>query len=404
MSYSNRLPCGLSDRSGTIDLGTELSRPRDLKSAHRNGLSTGSRIAGGMLAASMLLLMACTPKSPAAAPTAAKVAPTGAFNEQAVADFYKGKTVRLVVGSGPGGTFDTYSRLVATHMPRHLPGEPTIIVENRPGGGGLVAANTVYNVEPKDGTVLLSVAEDIAFQQLMGAEGIEFDASKYQWLGASVKGSYVCGARTDSGVNSFQDLLNGKPLIVGTSTPTSVVLTGPAVVVNGTMGTKMQIIPGYADFTRLKIAVEGQEVNAACGGWDGLVLVFGDLLDAGTFKVLYSLSELPADAQAVKHFQGLPTAESQAKTDEDRALIRAVNSPAQIAKPFAVVPGVPADRVAALRKAMIETYADAEFLAQAQQSKLAVSFSDGESVQRIVLDLLASPPAVRDRLKAIFPS
>jgi tripartite-type tricarboxylate transporter receptor subunit TctC len=349
-----------------------------------------------------LLVIACSPRPQAASPAASTA--QGTFNEQAVADFYRGKTVRLVVGSGPGGTFDTYSRLVAAHMPRHLPGEPTIIVENRQGGGGLVAANTVYHGEPKDGTVMLSVTEDLAFQQLMGAEGLEFDASKYQWLGASVRGSYVCGARTDSGVASFQDLLDGKPLVVGTSTPTSVVLTGPAAVLNGTMGTKMQIVPGYADFSRLKLGVEGKEVEAACGGWDGLVLVFGDLLDAGTFKVLYSLGELPADALANKHFQGLPTAESRAKTDEDRALIRAVNSPARIAKPFAVVPEVPADRLAALRKAMIATYADPQFLAQAQQSKLSVSFSDGETVQRIVEELLGSPTNVRDRLKGLFQS
>jgi hypothetical protein len=178
---------------------------------------------------------AAAPTAAAAGPTGAVAGPTGAVAgpaagaaDQAIADFYRGKTLRIVVAFGPGGTYDAYSRFVAANLPKYLPGSPTVVVENKPGGGGLIAANAVYNTEPRDGTVILSITEDLPLQQIIGADGVAFEADKFQWLGASVHGSYVCGTRTGAGVSSLDDLLAGKPLVMGTISPSNAMASPPS--------------------------------------------------------------------------------------------------------------------------------------------------------------------------------
>ena len=143
------------------------------------------------------------------------------FDEKAVGDFYRGKTIRIIIGSGAGGTYDIYSRLLAKHMPKYMPGTPTVLVQPRAGAGGLIAANAVYNSEPKDGTVIGSFGETFVLRQAIGAPGIQFDTGKYQWLGAAINAPLACVARTDSAIGSFQDAVDGKPFTVGTMAPGS---------------------------------------------------------------------------------------------------------------------------------------------------------------------------------------
>jgi tripartite-type tricarboxylate transporter receptor subunit TctC len=145
------------------------------------------------------------------------------YSEQAVADFYRGKTVRIVIGSGAGGTYDIYSRLLSKHMSRFIPGNPALLVQPRPGAGGLIAANAVYNSEPKDGTVIGSFGETFVLRQAIGAPGIQFDVAKYQWIGSAINTSIACVARPESAVVSFQDVLAGKPFTVGTMAPDRII-------------------------------------------------------------------------------------------------------------------------------------------------------------------------------------
>lgn len=342
---------------------------------------------------------ATQPKTPPAATPAAK--PT-ASAEQAVADFYRGKTVRIVVGFGPGAAFDLFARLVARHMPRYLAGSPTIIVENKPGASGILAANTVYNTEPKDGTVILVTNEFNVLLQAVEAEGIQFDAARFNWLGAAIKGAYVCAGRTDAGFNSIEDLMKGVPLSLGSTGLGTSSYAVPSVL-NATLGTKIKLVPGYADFTKVKLAIEGKEVDGACGGWDGVVQSFGDLLegDKPTLKTFISLGSLTPDAAAQPALKAVPVAETLAKTDEARELIRAVNVPAQMNKPFAVAPEVPRERVEALRRAVAQAFADAQFLAEAKQSQLFVNFNPGQEVERVVREVVSMPAATREKLKAM---
>jgi tripartite-type tricarboxylate transporter receptor subunit TctC len=278
-----------------------------------------------------------------------------------------------------------------------------VIVENRPGAGGLTAANGVYNVEPQDGTVLLSVNEYIGLLQAVGAPGIQFDASKFNWLGASVKTSFICSGRTDTGVNSIQDLMAGKELIIGTISPANSTHDVPAVV-NAALGTNMRLVPGFESFNTIKLAIDRKEVDGACGGWDGFVLVMPDLVEGANpvLKTLVSLGELTPEAQTFPHLRGVPIAEQLATTEEAKQLVRTMNVPALMSKPFATGPGVPAERVAALRDAAARSFADPEFKADATRARLFATFSSGEEVQRIVQSLVDAPPAIRERLKDVL--
>jgi tripartite-type tricarboxylate transporter receptor subunit TctC len=170
--------------------------------------------------------------SPAASPAAKPVAaPARTFDERAVADFYRGKTVRIVLGLTPGSGADLTARLVAKYLPKYVPGNPGVIVENKPGGGGMLAANTVYNTEPKDGSVIAAPLEGFPLQQLLGGEGVQFDSRQFQWVGSLVKSQVACIARFDSGVNSIKDIMGtGKQLIVGSSGPGGTAHDAPTVL------------------------------------------------------------------------------------------------------------------------------------------------------------------------------
>jgi tripartite-type tricarboxylate transporter receptor subunit TctC len=293
--------------------------------------------------------------------------------------------------------------MLARYLPKYLPGAPTVVPENRPGAGGLTAANGVYNVDPQDGSVLLSVNEYVGLLQAVGAPGIQFDAAKFQWLGASIKTAFICAGRTDSGVNSVQDLVAGKELSVGTIGPANSTHDVPAVI-NATTGTNMKLVSGYDGFATIKLAIDRKEVDGACGGWDGFVLVMPDLIegDQPIMKTFVSLGELTPDAQKFPFLRNVPLAEPLAKTDQDKQMLQLMNVPAQMSKPFAVGPGVPKDRVEALRDATAKAYADPEFQAEAQRSRLFATYTSGEEVQRIVQDLVNAPAALRERLKDVL--
>src|ERR687898_2164794 len=185
------------------------------------------------------------------------------FDEKPVAEFYRGKIIRIVIGSGPGGTYDIYSRLISRHMSRFIPGTPTLLVQPRAGAGGLIAANAVYNAEPKDGTVIGSFGETFPLRQAMGAPGIEFDSARYQWIGSAVNTAIACVGRTDSGVSSFYDVPAGKPFTVGTMAPGSTIYDTPAII-NAAFGTQMKLVRGFEGVANLVNAAESKEGDGYC--------------------------------------------------------------------------------------------------------------------------------------------
>jgi tripartite-type tricarboxylate transporter receptor subunit TctC len=335
----------------------------------------------------------------AAAHTAAQPV-SAAFDEKAVADFYRGKVVRIIIGSGPGGTYDIYSRLISRHMPRYLPGNPNIIVQSKAGAGGLIAANGVYHVEPKDGTVIGSFGETFVLRQALGAPGIEFDSGKYQWIGSALNTAIACVARKDSGVASFRDVMEGKPLTVGTMAPGSTIYDTPAII-NAALGTEMKLVRGFPGVAAIVNATESKEVEAYCASWLAMLTTGRhlQLLNGGVTGFILVMGEKTPDHPLLK---GVPAAETLAKTDEARQLLRAMHAPSEITNPYVVAPEVPKDRVEALRKAFWETFADPEFQADAKKSRIEFTPSNGEHVTKVVRAILATPPAVLAKMKQIL--
>jgi tripartite-type tricarboxylate transporter receptor subunit TctC len=342
---------------------------------------------------------AATPAATPVAKPAQAAAPAG-FDERAVADFYRGKTIRFLVGFAPGGSFDLYSRLLAKHMPQYIPGNPTIIAENRPGAASIVAANAVYNTEPKDGTVIGSINEFGVLQQLLGQEGIQFDAARFHWLGASVDTVSACLARSDVGINSVQDIMNGRELVVGTTGLGAATHDTPAVL-NAALGTNFKLVSGYAGISTVQLALESREVDGYCVSWDAMLIVGRQMLEGNnpTAKVFLVMGDKPVDHP---YLQGVPAAETLAKTDEARQLLRAVHAPSQMSKPFAVAPEVPRDRVEALRRAMEQAFANPQLKEEASRSELEVAARNGQEVTQIVQELLGTRPEIVARLKDIL--
>lgn len=321
-------------------------------------------------------------------------------DEKTVGDFYRNKTVRIIIGSGAGGTYDIYSRLLAKHMPRYLPGNPTVVVQPRAGAGGLIAANAVYNSEPKDGTVIGSFGETFVLRQAIGAPGIQFDSAKYQWLGAAINAPLACVARTDSTIASFQDALDGKPFTVGTMAPGSTIYDTPAVL-NAAFNIQMKLVRGFEGVATIVNATESKEVDGYCASWQAMLTTGRhlQLINAGVIKPILIMGDKTPDHSLL---QRVPAAETLAKNEEAGQLLRAMNAPSQITNPYVVHPEVPKERVAALRRAFWATFNDSEFLGDAKKSKIEFSPSNGEKVTQVVHSILNAPPAVLAKLRKVL--
>ncbi|MGH7888059.1 MAG: Bug family tripartite tricarboxylate transporter substrate binding protein, partial [Candidatus Binatia bacterium] len=296
-------------------------------------------------------------------PLAVISAEKSAFNEKAVEEFYRGKQVRIIIGSGPGGTYDIYSRLIAKHMGRFIPGHPSMLVQSRAGAGGLIAANTIYNSDPKDGTVIGSFGETFVLRQAMGAPGIQFESLKYQWLGSAINTAIACVARTDSAVATFDDVVSGKAFTVGTMAPGSTIYDTPATI-NAAFNTQMKLVRGFEGVAAIVNATEGKEVDGYCASWLAMLTTGRhlQLMESGMIRPILIMGDRTPDHPRLKQ---VPAVETIAKNDEARQLLRAMHAPSQITNPYVVHPDVPKDRVAALRRAFTATFADAEFVADA---------------------------------------
>jgi tripartite-type tricarboxylate transporter receptor subunit TctC len=322
------------------------------------------------------------------------------FDEKAVADFYRGKSIRIIIGSGAGGTYDIYSRLLAKHMPRFVPGNPVVIVQPRPGAGGLIAANAVYNAEPKDGTVMGSFGETFPLRQAMGAPGIQFDSARFQWIGSAINAPIACVARTDSAITAFQDVLAGKSFTVGTMAPGSTIYDTPAII-NAAFGLQMKLVRGFEGVASIVNATEAKEVDGYCASWLAMLTTGRhlQLINAGTLRPILIMGDKTPEHSLMN---GVPAAESLAKSDEARQLLRAMHAPSQITNPYVVAPEVSKERVEALRKAFWATFADPEFVADAKKSKIEFTPSTGEQVTQVVQAIMKTPPAVLATMKKIL--
>ena len=337
---------------------------------------------------------------------ATKTAPTPAakasFDEQAVANFYRGKTIRIIVGFAPGGGFDSYSRLIARHMGKHIPGNPTIIVENMDGAGSLVAANHVANVAPRDGTVIGNFHGNLIMQQAFGAQGVQFDAAQMGFLGVPTRDRNLCVASGTSGFKSLKEAQNpgGREIVFGADAPGSTTHDVIAVLKEA-LDLNAKIVPGYTGTSRTRLAMEQGEVDGLCGwSWESVKTSNYDDVVNGTIVPIVQVTDKPIADMPVKD---VPLARDLARTEEGKQLIKAgIENVSNFNRPYLLPPAVPAERVAALQQALAATFKDPAFLADAEQGKLDISPVSPQELEQLVKETLAMPAEVKARLKAIM--
>jgi len=306
---------------------------------------------------------------------------------QSPAEFYKGKNVELDIGYSVGGGYDVYARLLARHMGRHIPGNPTIVPKNVEGAGSLRLANVLYNTAPKDGTVFGTIGRGTGFDPLFGVKA-QFEGTKFNWIGSANDEVSVCVAWQDTGIIKFEDLLT-KEMIVGGTGPSADTDQFPRIV-NGVLGTKMRIISGYPGGNDISLAMERGEVQGRCGwSWSSVVATRKNWLDEKKINVLLQLA-------LEKHpdLPNVPLVTDLAKNDEQRQILKLIFARQPLGRPFLAPPNVPQDRVDALRKAFDDTMKDKEFLAEADKAQLEITPVSGVKVQQLVTDVYKTPPEI----------
>jgi tripartite-type tricarboxylate transporter receptor subunit TctC len=264
----------------------------------------------------------------------------------------------------------------------------------------MLAANSIYAVEPKDGTVVGTFGETLVLQQALGAAGVQYDAARFQWIASSVDTAMACAVRSDAGVTSMRDVLDGKSIVIGTMAPGSTTYDTPAVI-NAALATNMRLVPGYDGVSRIILAVEAKEVDAYCASFISMATTAPQMLqgDNPAARVFVIMGDKVPDHPFLR---GVPAVESLARGDEGLALLQAIQAPSRITNPYAVAPEVPRDRVAALRQAFWDTFQDPQFQADALQVGMVFSPTRGEEVQQVVEGLLTMPPATVARLKQLL--
>jgi tripartite-type tricarboxylate transporter receptor subunit TctC len=327
----------------------------------------------------------------AAACLAANAAPA----QDAVAAFYRGKVVTIVVGSAVGGGFDTYARLVGRHLGRFIPGNPTVIVQNIPGAGSNKAASYVALQAPRDGTVIGAVQAIAITQPLISDQPVPHDPSKLIMLGSANRSVYFCVVRSDAPVKSFQEAFE-KEAIIGTSSEGASLRDYPIMLIN-VLGVRLRVIGGYAGSREIMIAIERNEVQGMCGmDWSSFLTQQRDWIGSG-FARLLAQEDLNGHPEMNK--MGVPLTISFAKTEDDRQIMEMIYSQNLFGRPYLLPPGVPADRVAALRGAFTATLQDKALLAEAEKFGLDIGPMGGEELQALVARLYALPPKIIARAK-----
>jgi len=319
----------------------------------------------------------------------AGVVAAGSVAAQSPDEFYKGKVVTVVVYTPPGSAYDLSGRLLARHLSKHLPGEPTAIVKNMPGAGGLTATRYLYYTAPKDGTVLGTIGRGIPFEPLLGAaETVDFDPLKFIWLGSPASESSLALAWHTAQVKTAQDLLVKELLVAGTgaSADSEVV---PRTL-NGIIGTKFKIISGYDGLTKASLAMENGEIEGiAYWSWGAVKSGKLDWVKQKKVNLLFQTASTPHP-----ELPDVPTAVSLAKTDQQRQALELLFARDAIAFPFLAPPGVPPDRAKLLQQAFADSFRDPELLADTKKAAFDITLVTGDRVEAIIKKAFATPPDV----------
>jgi tripartite-type tricarboxylate transporter receptor subunit TctC len=315
---------------------------------------------------------------------------------QSPAEFYKGKNIDLLIGYSVGGAYDLYARLLARHMGKYIPGNPTVVPKNMDGAGSLRLANWLYNVAPKDGSAFGIIGRGTGFDPLLGNKSAQFDAPKFTWVGSANNEVSICVAWQTTGITKFEDLLT-KELVVGGTSASADTDQFPRIT-NAVLGTKMRIITGYPGGNEVGLAMERGEVQGRCGwSWSSVKSTHQQWYDQKKINVLVQLAlnkhpELP----------NVPLIIDLAKTDEQRQILKLIFARQVMGRPFLAPPGVPAERATILRKAFMDTMKDKDFLADADKAHMEITPVPGDHLETLVKEIYATPPEIAQKAASLL--
>jgi tripartite-type tricarboxylate transporter receptor subunit TctC len=308
----------------------------------------------------------------------------------AVEDFYKGREMTLIVAFGAGGGYDLYGRALIEHIGRFIPGNPKFTIQFMPGAGGALAASHLFNVAPKDGSVIALLANGMPLGQVLRTPGVKFDAAKFHYIGrmASMEAGMVVW--TESGVQTI-DQWRRKEVVFGATGKANQDYFVPHIA-GQLLGLKVKIVQGYKGSNEINLAMEKREVDAMSMSWASMVARLPHWInEKKAVPLAFNGLALPPDAPKV------PLLVELAKNNDDRKLLELIANPSAVGRTFTLPPGVPAERVTALRKAFDAMMRDEKFLADAKQRKMDINYMSGADVTKVIEQVLATPPAVVDR-------
>jgi tripartite-type tricarboxylate transporter receptor subunit TctC len=312
-------------------------------------------------------------------------------------EFYKGKTIRFIVGYAPGGGYDTYTRAIARHIGNHIPGNPATVVDNMEGAGSLLAANYMFSKVAGDGLTVVVFNSGMVTQQALGSRGIQFDARKFGWVGAPGTGFPSCLVMGFTGLRTLDDVIKASDKLKFGATRAGAASDDVPKLMNALMGTKFQVISGYKGTSPIRVALQRREVDALCSGWESMRVTAVSMLKAkGDDQLIpFIIHGKPEDSEV----KDLPQFTKVIKGEENVAAFKAWVNQYDFQRPLVVPPNTPRERLEILRAALQKTVSDPEFLAEANKSKLVIGKVTGEDAEQAVEEILSISPAIKNKLQ-----
>ena len=309
-------------------------------------------------------------------------------------DVFKDKTLTFIVGSSPGGAYDQYTRLIARHIGKYLPGNPSRIVENMPGAGGIIAANHLYNRSKPDGLTVGAWPSPLILQQIMGNEAIKFDGRQVGWVGIPAPYDTACHLNKESGIRIMDDWINAKrPIKIGSIGPGTSLSDVPKLL-KAALNLPLEIVEGYKGGAETRLAVENGEVDGLCASWQSTKLTWSSHVDSGKINVV-----LQATLKSHPDLKKVPLAINYAKTEEAKTLLQVADNVHVYQFPYSVAPGTPPDRLILLQQAFVRTLRDRDLITEANKARLEVAAIDGPTTAKAFASLYDLNPALIAKLK-----
>jgi tripartite-type tricarboxylate transporter receptor subunit TctC len=309
-------------------------------------------------------------------------------------DFYRGRQMRAIVSTVVGGDYDTWMRLITRHWTKHIPGNPSILVQNMPGAGGIVAANSFFHTAPRDGSAIAMIGRNLAYQALMKEDGIRFDPLKFNWIGSPEVSNRICVAMEGARVQKADDLFT-KDLIVGGAGSGTAVSTTPRLI-STLLGMRLKLVEGYGSASAAQLAMERGETEGICQTVGALRSWRPGWLEEGKINVLFNLERTP-----IPEFKA-PSIFDFAKTDEQKQLLLLFSSSVELGRPIVAPPDTPADRVRLLRHSFEQVMQDRDLMGEAEKLKIDLSLVKGETLELLVKDLMKTPDVVLKKAQTLM--